>query len=179
MTTTPITPEDELPAPEALQELEAAAPQDPRSDAERERDEFKDGWMRAKADFANYKRDEADRIASAIAHGLGSMIDDLLRVMDSFALARTTLEPGSPAEKGIDMIRAQFLDVLRRYGVEPLDPQELLGKDFDPALAEAIGTVPSPDHAEGTVTSVAQEGYRVNGKVFRPARVYVAAAPTQ
>lgn len=179
MTTTPINPEDELPAAAPLEELETAQPEDQRSDAERERDEYKDGWMRAKADFANYKRTEADRIASAIAHGLGGMIEDLLRVMDSFSLARTTLEAGSAAEKGLDMIRAQFLDILKRYGVEPIDPQELLGKDFDPAVAEAIGTVPSPDHAEGTVTSVAQEGYRVNGKVFRPARVYVAAAPTQ
>lgn len=167
---TPLNPAEELVAPEPQEELGS----DARTDAERERDEYKEGWMRAKADFANYKRTESDRIASAIAHGLGGMIEELLRVMDSFQLARATLEQGSAAEQGVDMIRAQFLDVLKRYGVEPIAADEVLHKDFDPGLAEAIGAQPSAE-PEGTVVSIAQEGYRVNGKVFRPARVYVAA----
>ena len=165
-----MTPEDELPPAEHQEQL------DTRSEAERERDEYKDGWMRAKADFQNYKRTEADRIASAIAHGMGGIIEDLLRVTDSFELARMTLESGSAAEQGINMIRSQFLDVLKRYGVEPIPQADLVGKEFDPMASEAIGTMEKEGVAEGSVVAVAQDGYRVNGKVFRPARVYVAGA---
>lgn len=164
-----MTPEDELPHTQEDQS-------DTRSDIERERDEYKEGWMRAKADFQNYKRTEGERIGNAIAHGLGGIIEDLLRVLDSFQLAKATLEPGSAADQGIDMIRSQFLDVLKRYGVEPIAQADLIGSDFDPATSEAIGTMDKEGAAEGSVVSVAQDGYRINGKVFRPARVYLAGA---
>lgn len=172
-TNTPINPEEELPAAESHQEL----PEDTRSDIEKERDEYKEGWMRAKADFTNYKRTEQERISNAIAHGLGGIIEELLRVLDSFQLARTSIEEGSAAQQGMDMIRSQFLDILKRYGVEPIPSDEIIGKDFDPVTSEAIGTRESADHPEGSVVAIAQEGYRVNGKVFRPVRVYLATAP--
>lgn len=168
--TTPINPEDELPAAEPAPELE----QGDRTDAERERDEYKEGWMRAKADLINHKRQEQERVGHALRAGMQGIVSDILLVLDSFGLAIATLQGDSAGEQGMRMIRSQLLEVLKRHGVEPIPPGELLGQDFDPGIAEAIGTQPS-DQPEGTVVSVAQEGYRLHGTVLRPARVYLAA----
>lgn len=170
--TTPINPADELPAAEPLEELEAAP-----SETERERDEYKEGWMRAKADLINHKRLEQERVSSALRMGMQGMVSDILLVLDSFSLAIATLAGDAAGEQGMRMIRSQLLEVLKRYGVEPIPQEELAGKDFDPVTSEAIGTQPS-DLPEGSVVSVVQEGYRMNGTVLRPARVYVSA-PTQ
>lgn len=163
---TPLTPEHELPTVETPQEL------DTRSEIERERDEYKDGWMRAKADFQNYKRMEVDRVSSAITQGLGGLMEDLLRVLDSFQLALTTLEVGTPAEQGVRLIQAQLEDTLKQRGLEILAIQE--GDAYDPAFAESIGVVPSA-YPEGFVAQIVQKGYRWNGRVLRPARVQLAA----
>lgn len=171
----PIINENEHP-----ESVSATPPDDSAPSAlETERDEYRDGWQRAKADLANFKRLETERIASAIGHGMRSLSEDLLLVLDSFGLALATIEKGSAGEQGMSMIRSQLLEILKRYGVEPIAAGELVGQDYDPALAEAIGTMPTPDHADGTVVSVAQEGYRMNGKVLRPARVYLASNAQQ
>lgn len=169
MTTTPINPEEELPAGEHLEQLET----DERTDAERERDEYKDGWMRAKADLINHKKQEMERVSRAVSAGMTSMVEDLLLVLDSFGIA-IAASAGTPAEQGMQMIRGQFLDVLKRYGVEPIPQADLVGKEFDPAVAEAIGFVPASSHPDGTVDSVVQDGYRMQGTVVRPARVNLA-----
>lgn len=167
---TTLDPDTELPAgDEPASELEDGT----HAALARERDEFRDGWMRAKADFTNYKRLEAERVTSAITLGLADLLGDLLRVADSFTLALGALEAGSPAEQGVRLIQSQLEDVLRQHGVERIAIQP--GAAFDPAVAEAMGTVPSGE-AEGTVASVLQAGYRFGGRVLRPARVYLAAA---
>ncbi len=166
---TPITPENELPMGEVVQELPEA-----QSELERERDEYKEGWMRAKADFTNYKRTEGERINTAITMGMKSLSEDLLLILDSFDLALATLKDNPAGEQGMRMIQGQLRDVLKRYGVEPIKAEELIGKEFDPNVAEAIGFMPTSQHPEGTVDSVIQNGYRIAGKVLRPARVYLA-----
>ncbi len=163
-----INPDSELPVAPGAQELE-----DIRTDLERERDEYKDGWMRAKADLINHKKQEAERVSAAIATGLQSVVSDVLLVLDSFDVAIAAIQDETAAQ-GLRMIRSQLLDVLKRYGVAQVPAAELVGKEFDPAVAEAIGTQPS-DQPEGTVVTVVQEGYRMGDKVLRAARVLVAA----
>jgi molecular chaperone GrpE len=62
---------------------------------------------------------------------------------------------------------AQFLT---KYGVSVIDAW---GQPFDPAIHEAVGVVPDPSVAPGTVFRVEQKGYRLNEKLLRPARVLV------
>lgn len=179
MTTPPIIPEEELPAGEAHEELETTdelkrLETEQFNDVMRERDEYKDGWMRAKADLMNHKKQEAERVSSALRMGMQGMVSDILLVLDSFDLAISALANDAAGEQGMRIIRSQLLEVLKRYGVEPIPSADLVGKDFDPVTSEAMGTQPS-ELPEGTVVSVLQEGYRMNGNVVRAARVYVAA----
>jgi molecular chaperone GrpE len=76
--------------------------------------------------------------------------------------------------QGVEMVQRQFLSKLEAIGVKPI---ESTGAHFDPALHEAISTVPaaSPDQ-DGVIVGVVRQGYRIGDEVLRPAAVAVAKA---
>ena len=59
-----------------------------------------------------------------------------------------------------------------RFGIEEVDPA---GEPFDPELHAAISMQPSDDVEPGSVVTVVQKGYTLNGRLLRPAMVIVAA----
>ena len=134
---------------------------------ETERKEYLEGWQRAKADYINFKKDEAKRFEDMARFVTTSIVEEFLPVLDSFDLA---LEHGIPkeVEKGIMLIRSQFEDVLRKRGIEEIKVSE--GEIFNPERHESIGEVESNQQA-GTIADVVQKGYRFRERVMRPARV--------
>lgn len=140
-----------------------------------ERGEYLAGWQRAKADFVNRDRaskEEAARIATASRERL---LEELLPVLDGFDMAIS-----SPAwqnvetswRQGMEVLHKQLTDVLEQNGIEMFDPK---GKPFDPAEHEAVGTVAAESAADDhCVAQVLQKGYRLNGRMLRPARVTIA-----
>jgi molecular chaperone GrpE len=73
------------------------------------------------------------------------------------------------------MVRQQFLAKLEGFGVKRI---EALGVDFDPALHEAVTTVPADDDSvDGRVVGVIAPGYRIGDEILRPALVAVGKAP--
>src|SRR3989344_2592711 len=82
------------------------------------RDEYLNGWKRAKADFINYKKEEGKRLEEAIVYGTTDLIKDLLSVLDSFDLAQNSLRDDPVGQKGVMMIRSQLEAVLKKRGVE-------------------------------------------------------------
>ncbi|OGY57742.1 MAG: nucleotide exchange factor GrpE, partial [Candidatus Colwellbacteria bacterium RIFCSPHIGHO2_02_FULL_45_17] len=86
---------------------EEAGPKKDRKDvkdelkrAKTERDEYLDGWKRAKADLINYKRDELRRLEQVVQFANEDMISDIITVIDSFELAIASMEKDNPAVKG-------------------------------------------------------------------------------
>jgi molecular chaperone GrpE len=136
-----------------------------------QRDEYLAGWQRAKADFINFKKEEANRAIEVARYGSADLIKDLISVMDNFDLALRTLEKAGSVEKGIYFIRTQIEDILKKRGLEKIDMKE--GDVFDPATAEALAEVVSEKPA-GAVVEVIEQGYRLHEKVLRPARVIVS-----
>lgn len=126
------------------------------------------GWQRAKADFVNYKREEAGHLEEVARYATENFMREMISVLDSFDLGLSALEKQGPVEKGIYMIKAQFEDVLRRNGLEKMEV--LPGMPFDPASEEAIGETESSFPA-GVIADVIESGYQLNGRVLRPARV--------
>jgi len=134
-------------------------------------DEYLEGWKRAKADLANYKKDEVRRLESVVQFANESIIRDMVEVLDAFDLALETLKDESKLERGIFLIRTKLEDVARRYGLERIVVS--VGNPFDPALHDAIATVES-DKPSGTVVDEVERGYTLYGKLIRAARVKVA-----
>lgn len=137
----------------------------------RERDEYLDGWKRAKADLANYKKEESQRMEQFVKYSTQAVIADLVTVIDSFDLGLSVIKEDDPARKGVILIKNQLEDVLRRYGLERIETKK--GAAFDPSVHEAVETVES-DAPPGTIASELSPGYRLQGKIIRPARVNVS-----
>ncbi|PIR69882.1 MAG: nucleotide exchange factor GrpE [Candidatus Niyogibacteria bacterium CG10_big_fil_rev_8_21_14_0_10_46_36] len=133
----------------------------------KEKQEYLEGWQRAKADLINHKKDEAERKQALARFATEGMVHDILPVLDSFDLALKHAE-GSDIEKGILMIRSQLEDVLRRKGAEVIPVRA--GDPFDMMIHESVGETES-DAPPGTVAEETQRGYRMHGKVIRASRV--------
>jgi molecular chaperone GrpE len=145
---------------------------------QRERDDLYDRLLRTTAEFDNYrKRVERERREWSEA-AAADVIRELLPALDDFERALSTpLDAGAGPEAlaryrdGVDLIRRQLMDVLRRYGVEPFDT---VGRDFDPEWHEAVTTEPADGYRDGEVTLELRRGYRIGQRLLRPAMVKVA-----
>jgi len=136
-----------------------------------ERDEYLNGWQRAKADFINYKKEELKRMEQVAKYGEEEVMRELISILDSFDLGINAMERKGEVEKGIYMIRSQMEDVLKRYGLMRITTNP--GDQFDPNVHEAIAEVES-DSPPGTIMEEIEPGYRLHEKLIRPARVKVA-----
>ena len=137
-------------------------------------DEYLDGWQRARAEFANYKkRIERDQ-EEARGRGAAALLAKILPIEDDLRRAvreRPESEGLAHWADGIELIQRKLEAVLEAEGVEII-PAE--GVAFDPALHEAVTYEASNDHREGEIIEVIQQGYRLGERVLRPARVRVA-----
>ena len=139
----------------------------------KEKDEYLDGWKRAKADFINYKKEEVTRAEAIAKFSNESILKDLITVMDSFDLSITSLEVNhkdSLILKGVLMTRSQMENMLKKYGLESI---KSLGQKFDPNLHEILFEVES-EKPPGTVLEEVERGWKLYEKVVRPSRVKVA-----
>jgi len=174
---------DEKDTPSARQTSSDGAGKKEKKDelkrAKKERDEYLDGWKRAKADLINYKRDELKRLEQVVHFANEEMISDIITVLDSFELAIASMEKDNPAEKGVHMIKSKLQDVLKKRGVSRIEVNE--GDKFDPQYHEAVMTVSAEGGSasggeKGKSDTIADEleaGYILHGKVIRAAKVKV------
>ena len=141
----------------------------------RERDELRDRLLRKSAEFDNYrKRIEKER-RELSEWAAADVISEVLAVLDDFDLALSTEAPPEAQgyRAGVELIRRQLGEVLRKRGVTPL---ETLGADFDPHLHQAVAYEESPGAREGEVVGELRKGYRLGERLLRPAMVRVAKA---
>jgi len=138
---------------------------------EKTRDEYLDGWKRAKADFINYKKDEIKRFEELAKFSNEALLRDLIAILDSFDLGLTILGKESAAQKGFFLIKTQMEDLLKGYGLEKISVAK--GDVFNPKIHEAVSEV-SGDSPPGTVVEEVEKGYMLNFKVIRPSRVKVS-----
>ncbi len=138
----------------------------------KERDEYLAGWQRARADFANYKKDETARITQLVRFAQEGLVEELLLVLDSFDLAGASLGQESQEYKSFALIKSQLVGILKRHGLEEIPVAQ--GDRFDPSFHEATETVDHETLESGTVAAVVYKGYRYQDKVVRPAKVKIA-----
>ncbi len=137
--------------------------------------EYLERSIRLQADIENMRRRFEREKADAHNFGLNKFANALLPVIDNLerGLQAADTNPTQEARvlrEGVEMTLKLFQDVLVRFGIQPVDP---LGQPFDSAHHEAVSIAES-DAAAGTVLSVFQKGYLLNGRLLRPAMVVVA-----
>ena len=136
---------------------------------EKEKDEYLNGWKRAKADSINQQKDELKRMEEIMKFANADIIKDLLLVLDSFELSLlATKDP--EAKKGIEIIYSQLEKLLSKQGLKKI---KAIGEKFDPALHEAMLQEES-DKESGTILEEMVKGWKLNGKVIRPTKVKIS-----
>jgi molecular chaperone GrpE len=139
-----------------------------------ERDTFKDLAQRTRAEFENYqKRNQRERDQERVFMA-GQFVLDILPVLDNLeratAAARQAGETG-PLVQGVAMVHQQFIDLLKRYEVAPMNAE---GKPFDAGMHQALAQQPAADKPANTVIQVVEQGYMHRDRVLRPAKVVVS-----
>ena len=105
-------------------------------------------------------------------YGYEKLALDILEILDNFE--RALEYEGQDLEgfkKGIELIYREFIKKLEKYGIKEM---ELLGKEYDPYLAEAIDKEYSQDYPPNTIIKIERKGYFLHDRVLRPARVIVS-----
>lgn len=137
-------------------------------------EEYLDGWQRARADFANYKKRVEREQAETYRMAAASVLKRFLEVLDDLDLALANKpedEGAADFSNGIELIYQKLLLILENEGITRM---EVDGMEFDPNLHEAISSEDSPDHESGEIIAVVKNGYMLGDKVLRPAVVRVA-----
>src|SRR5438270_870639 len=151
---TPSTTEDELPKLRS------------------ERDILFDRLARLQAEFDNYRKRAARENADFRDFAVADAARTLLPVIDNFSLAlKNSSAKPEDLRKGVELTHQQLQDVLRKLNVERVPAQ---GQPFDPNVHEAIEVVESNEVPDHHVLEELQPGYRIKGRLLRPAMVRVA-----
>ena len=136
-------------------------------------EEMKDEALRAKAEMENIRKRAERDVQNARKFGIEKFAKELLPVTDSIDQAlkhEVKLDEAVAMKEGIEMTAKILIDVLKKNGLEELDPK---GEKFDPNMHEALAMVPNPELEDNTVFEVFQKGYLLNGRVVRAAKVIV------
>lgn len=140
----------------------------------------KENALRAAAEMQNIRRRAEQDIEKAHKFALEKFATDLLPVLDSLERGLEVSDPTDkairPMREGMELTYKLFLDTLKRFQVERLDPQ---GESFNPEQQQAMAMEESTHVEPNSVLKVFQCGYVMNGRLLRPAMVVVSKAPSE
>ena len=140
-------------------------------DEESSDNEYIEKYQRLMADFANYKQREEKSKEDFKKFASSSLIEKLLPVLDNFDRALKDKDPEDAFVKGIIMTRDELIKVLKNEGLEEIESD---GCEFDHNIHHAVMTEASDDVDEDHIIETFQKGYKLNGKILRPAMVKVS-----
>lgn len=139
-------------------------------------DENWDRYVRAMAEADNIRKRASRDVEHAHKFALENFSKDLLAVKDSLEMGLAAAD-SADAESllaGSEATLKLLAGSLQRFGISEINPE---GEPFDPEQHEAMTMQPSDDAEPGSVLTVIQKGYELNGRLLRPARVIVASEP--
>jgi molecular chaperone GrpE len=139
-----------------------------------EADEYLDGWQRARAEFANFKKRTQRENEHSRERIAGEIITHFLGVKDDIERALSRVPETDDFQEwilGIELIHQKLQALFDAEGVELIDAE---GERFDPNFHEAVSFEESDDHEEGVIIDITQPGYKIGERVLRPAMVRVA-----
>lgn len=172
-----IEPGDERPEGGSEEELEqmesrAGAKADKvRKELEtcrKDKQDYLDGWQRAKADYVNALKRFDEEKKAAVALGSLATVGAFLPALDSFERAKRAGE----IPKGWDGIVKQLEDAASSLGLSRIGK---IGEHFNPSLHEALGSdIAESKESDETVTTILEPGWMLGTQVIRPAKVRIA-----
>lgn len=148
-----------------------------QSQLEKEKEQSKanlDAALRAQAEMDNLRKRTVRDIENAHKFALEKFVNELLPIMDSLELGMSAAEKAENVDdllEGMNLTLKMFNTAMEKFGVKTLAPQ---GEKFNPEQHEAVSMQEIEGSESGTVITVMQKGYELNGRLVRPAMVVVA-----
>lgn len=139
-------------------------------------EDFKAKYYYLAAEIENMRRRFQKEKEDTIKYGSTKILESLVSVLDNFDLTVNAIKADQDEKMkniaiGIDMVRNQFLDVLKQNGLSPI---EAVGKQFDPNFHEAMSQKADPEKKDEEIIAEFQKGYILNGRVIRASKVVIA-----
>jgi molecular chaperone GrpE len=176
------TPEKSTESDEASLQMD---PQTAESDLQKScgEDELKliqNRYLRLAAEFENYKKRAQKDQEEYRRYAQEQLLRELLPVLDNLQRALQHARQSGNMDsvlQGVELTSKQYLEILNRFGVKPI---QSVGMPFDPAIHQAVATVP-PKRGQkpNTIVDEYEKGYYLHDRVLRPAMVTVTAARSE
>ncbi len=144
---------------------------------EKKCEEYKDYIQRKEADYQNFKKKLIKEKEEFAKYANYELIKELLPIIDNLRRAATfceNVDDIKPLSDGVCSVIKQFLDTLKKFGVEEIPKLEKLNLMYH----EVIETQETSEVPEGSILDVFQDGYTFYGKVIRPSLVKVSKLPS-
>ncbi len=139
--------------------------------------EAREAQLRALAEMENVRKRAQRDVEAAHRFAVERFAADMIEVRDTLELGLAAAGAAPEAAKFVEGSQATLRMVDKAFekaGIAVVDP---IGQGFNPDLHEAIMTQPTADHPVGSVLTVVQKGFTLNGRLLRPARVVIARSP--
>lgn len=141
----------------------------------RKAEEHWNAFLRSQAELENLRKRSARELQNARKFALERFIAELLPVKDSLELGVAAAKDDSVSlvsvREGMDLTLKMFKTAMEKFGIEEIAPQD---ERFNPEFHEAMSVQEKDKVPSGTVVTVVQKGYLLNGRLVRPAMVIVA-----
>ena len=143
--------------------------------SEEQKDEYKEKYFYLAAEMQNLQKRFEREKQNLIKYGNENILRDLVEVVDNFERTVSAIRDDEDEKMknlvvGIDMINKQFMNTLSKYGLTKVEAE---GKIFDPNFHEALVQTKMPGKEELEIIQVHQNGYTLNDRLIRPAKVVV------
>ena len=170
----PIEATDKETAEETADQQEKKTEKDPLEKAQEEIEELKTQLLYKAAEFDNYRKRTLKERTELILNGGEKVITAILPILDDMERAienGTKTDDPEVLREGMTLIHQKFMKTLESQGVSKIDTKDA---DFDTDVHEAVAMVPGMgEDKKGKVIDCLQEGYKLNDKVIRHAKVAV------
>jgi molecular chaperone GrpE len=140
--------------------------------AKKASEDFREKYLRLLAEMENQRKRLEREKSDYFQFALTDVLRELISVVDNFERALKTKDQGDAKsfQEGVELIYRQFLDLIRRLGVTPVETKN---EKFDPALHQAVASEESDQVAEPVIGEELLKGYKLNDRLLRPAAVKV------
>lgn len=136
---------------------------------EKELEETKNDYLRARADYDNYRKRVEKELQEARDRAIVDFVQDLLPAIDNFETSLKMTDNTDMFIKGVEMIHRNLLDTLKEHKIETFEPK--IGEDFDPNLHDPH--VVEKEAEPGKVLAIVKKGFKHKDVIVRPSRVEV------
>ena len=137
-------------------------------------EEQKDKYLRLAAEFDNFRKRTMKEKSDLILNGGEKTLNSILPIVDDMERALSTMEKATDVnavKEGVELIFNKFMAVLGQNGVKKIETAD---QPLDTDFHEAIAVIPAPsEDKKGKVLDCVQNGYTLNDKVLRHAKVVV------